>query len=709
MDSVEGSFRREVHVVTDKDSRLQEILCEASSHEERMDLGLRWLDANLRVDPEMAGFLIEELRKEADLKGNKEASAWLRFHKGWLFVDVNDYEQGYAELETVRRDFELLGDKAGLARSMNGLATSKMYQCMYDEAIDLYREALQIAIEISRFDIAGAAGNNLAGCLLECNEEKEALEILKHCRRHYLTAPHNVIALCGQEGETHRRLGQLEEAERILLEGLRLGDGSPNLTLELRFVLAETYLDGECPAKAAPLVEAGLLDAFELSSWKSWTSFKLSEARLLLQKKELDKGISSAKAAIEKAREQGARKDEAAGEHLLYQGLLAKGQHKEALEALVRHSTMMDALRHDQTTRRIVSLNSERVRREALHFEKLYKQVSAISEIGQRIASSLDLETSFDLIHRTICELMDAPTILIALVDEKRQCLDYRYVLEDGMRYESFTKDLTEQNFGCWCVRNQKDVVMGDVASERDRYGVKDRRLANEKGAQASLVYVPLFLGARVVGVLSVQSKAMHSYDPQKVEILRAVGSYIAILLENSRLFQEIEHLAITDSLTGLPNRRRLMEELEKTFHTTKESRLSSGIIAVDVDHFKVVNDTFGHDGGDKALIALSDCVSLQVGHHGLVGRFGGEEFVIILPGFGGEETSEMAERLRSAVEALALPLPEGIVKLTASFGVSVFCPSDLDSQDAIKRADKALYKAKGEGRNRVCELFLGS
>ncbi|HRV98511.1 MAG TPA: sensor domain-containing diguanylate cyclase, partial [Aminobacteriaceae bacterium] len=333
-----------------------------------------------------------------------------------------------------------------------------------------------------------------------------------------------------------------------------------------------------------------------------------------------------------------------------------------------------------------------------------YRQIATISEVGQRIASHLDLESSLATIQNAINNLMDASTVILALVDEEKQLLDYRYVICRGERRESFTRPLDMQSFGCWCVRNRSDIIIGDLESEYSRYVPSYKGLVFEGVPESSLVYIPLILEERVVGMLSVQSTRQHAYDQQKVKVLHAIGGYIAISIENSRLFSQIERLASTDELTALPNRRTVMEELAKVCRRTRRYGWVSGVVMADVDHFKRINDMYGHDIGDVALRSIAGALASSVRESDMVGRFGGEEFVVVLQETDSKGALLLAERLRKTVEGLEISGPHGeSLRVTASFGVSVVSQKDPDCHPVLKRADDALYEAKATGRNRVC------
>ena len=161
-----------------------------------------------------------------------------------------------------------------------------------------------------------------------------------------------------------------------------------------------------------------------------------------------------------------------------------------------------------------------------------------------------------------------------------------------------------------------------------------------------------------------------------------------------------LEHLAHTDPLTGLPNRRALYREIEGLL---EETRLGAGgcLILLDIDHFKRVNDTFGHNVGDEVLIRLAALIRADLRDGDTVGRWGGEEFLITLPGLPAALGGQVAERLRRRLEQQVFGHGQGV---TASFGVTCCTVSD-DLQGCIACADRALYAAKTAGRNRVVSV----
>jgi len=172
------------------------------------------------------------------------------------------------------------------------------------------------------------------------------------------------------------------------------------------------------------------------------------------------------------------------------------------------------------------------------------------------------------------------------------------------------------------------------------------------------------------------------------------------ILQEVSELRQQV----ITDPLTGLFNVRHFRDALEHELERTRRTGMATALMMVDLDHFKSVNDTYGHENGNRVLKFVAGLLNEQTRRLDICSRYGGEEFAVILPSTELMLARQVAERFRSALEASEIPLSEGVIRVTASIGLAVAPEaSDTDSGVLVELADQALYDAKRGGRNRVC------
>jgi diguanylate cyclase (GGDEF)-like protein len=165
---------------------------------------------------------------------------------------------------------------------------------------------------------------------------------------------------------------------------------------------------------------------------------------------------------------------------------------------------------------------------------------------------------------------------------------------------------------------------------------------------------------------------------------------------------------SVTDPLTGLLNRRYFNELSEKEAARSRRHDLVFAVLMLDIDHFKRINDTFGHPVGDVAIKALAQVCNKALRPHDILARYGGEEFILTLPHTDEEGARVVAERIRQTVEEIELATPTGPVRFTVSIGISIY-KKDLPFEQLVGRADEALYKAKEAGRNRVVSLPFGN
>jgi diguanylate cyclase (GGDEF)-like protein len=217
---------------------------------------------------------------------------------------------------------------------------------------------------------------------------------------------------------------------------------------------------------------------------------------------------------------------------------------------------------------------------------------------------------------------------------------------------------------------------------------------------------LPLAVEGEIIGGISLNSDKPNAFEAPDLQFFSVIGYQMAATLKHFQRFSSVKDMATYDTLTSLHNRRYFDERL--TLETQKAFRSGAplSLIMVDIDHFKKVNDTFGHTEGDKVLREISYLLRTSVRKKDVVARYGGEEFVLILPEAGTEESLAIAERIRRTVEKKPFEVGAIQLKLTVSLGISRF-PDDrpASKEELIRMADLALYDAKRGGRNQVCNF----
>lgn len=218
-----------------------------------------------------------------------------------------------------------------------------------------------------------------------------------------------------------------------------------------------------------------------------------------------------------------------------------------------------------------------------------------------------------------------------------------------------------------------------------------------------SAMIIPLSFQLGIIGYLIVENnKEGGIFLEAEVLIAQALANEAAIALENARLFQEVEKLSTTDPLTGLNNRRYFNEAAQKLFNLSIRYKRSLSALMLDIDYFKKVNDTYGHDIGDEVLRRVAQTCQRLMRVTDLCARYGGEEFCFLFPETNSDGALRIAEKLGKAIAIMEIEANGETFSITASFGVSE-CNHNEDSlEQLIKRSDQALYEAKRKGRDRA-------
>ena len=219
-----------------------------------------------------------------------------------------------------------------------------------------------------------------------------------------------------------------------------------------------------------------------------------------------------------------------------------------------------------------------------------------------------------------------------------------------------------------------------------------------------SIIGIPLKVGNTVVGVMNLSRSTIGGFTPSELRLLSLLSDQAAVAISNASLHQMISRQAYSDTLTGLPNRRALDERLEAEVISARRNNYSFAVIMMDLDGFKAVNDTYGHDVGDEVLKEFASRIRSTVRGADLACRYGGEEFVVVMPDTDIGVATMVAERIRRRVAGDLFPIHKGekSIEVTISIGIAARSTPEDTAAMILKRADEALYRAKRDGRNRV-------
>ena len=322
-----------------------------------------------------------------------------------------------------------------------------------------------------------------------------------------------------------------------------------------------------------------------------------------------------------------------------------------------------------------------------------------LHRVSQEIISARpEPEDIYEMIHTAATRLAPSEAFVITLYDPENDEIDAVYLVDHDERI-SPRKVPPDQGLSGYILKTGETIYIEDLQNHASEY--TPLRFGRSETIR-SVLAVPIRLGNQILGMLSCQSYQPYAYNDEDKYLLEMLASYAAVALTNSRLFNEVQRLAVTDPLTDLYNRRELFELGEREVRRSKRLKRALSLILLDLDDFKLVNDRFGHDVGDRVLVHLAGVLQKSIREIDTLARYGGEEFVILLPETNIKSATIIAERIRKLVNETFVLVGDYQVKVTASIGVTCISADTMDLTEMISVADSAMYTAKNSGRNRV-------
>jgi diguanylate cyclase (GGDEF)-like protein len=332
---------------------------------------------------------------------------------------------------------------------------------------------------------------------------------------------------------------------------------------------------------------------------------------------------------------------------------------------------------------------------QAMDLGRIYRCVAELNQVMNR---GVELSVLLETIARETALLLGAETTSVMLLDNQRE----RLVCSASQGLTPAERDAIEFRAGegvaGWVVAHGAPALISDTA--RDTRFIP---FANARKIR-SMVCIPLLVRRQAIGVICATHPEKSWFSKDHEELLAFLANSVVLDVENARLYR----MAITDPLTGVFNRQHLAERLKEEVDRAHRYRTPLAVLLLDLDHFKTVNDRFGHAGGDRALEEVASRMVAVTREVDIVARYGGEEFVAILPNTGRDGAEIASKRLLEAIRTTPVSTGRGEVSITVSVGGAVLNRHE-EARDLLARADAALYQAKEQGRNRFAFNWLSS
>jgi diguanylate cyclase (GGDEF)-like protein len=699
-------------------------------------------------DARAARVLADDIYAKA---GDAKSPYWQglsRYLAGFCFYNLSEYDSAMEEFEhgdQIAQEHNL-PNLAIKFRNGYGAIFSRLGR--YDDAIEQFAEGLKKAREMDLKSDAGRFLVNLGEVSLLMGDIDQALSfeseaeglILKDMAgdsRYAIDVYYNLA-------EAQSKSGRMEDAERSYRRSLETATmvGNTVSEVEARVRLGSILAGRGHEAEALAVIE----EAYRLSRS---CGFALQEVGSLIACGRIELSLGR----LEEATHHFEMAVEVADSHrmgdLLPPALeslstakAAMNRFDEAYRDLQKSVEAAHAWSSSEAARMLAELAAgyrlekvkreaqvEKVRREGL--ESANERLRIVTRIGRSLTQSLEPR---DILTRMWSELstsIDLKSLGFGIYSPDSGEIEFPGLIESGVLQKASSVFLSdESSLAALCVREKRILYYATSDEARSALGDKPTITFGSVPVRSeTILYLPLFRENDIVGVMTVQSARDHAYSDDIIEMLETVALFTAIAVENARILirlnelnqtisgekEQVEKVALAsswlaehDSLTGLANRRFLERILDENIRLAILEDNSIVVFFVDLDDFKRVNDAYGHDAGDRVLVAIAARLVSVFRDGDYVARVGGDEFVVVAPGV--KDMTSIASMADKVVKSLNEPLSitEGPVSVSTSVGVALFPEHGHSSRELVNRADEAMYliKRTGKGAWRLWSAF---
>ena len=566
---------------------------------------------------------------------------------------------------------------------LNNLGTLHEDLHNYQTALTYYQDTYKKAEEISDAYGMAIAHLNMGNVYLELGEHTQALQNIKHAYQHgkankrTLLLAHSYYSF----GQYYQKIEDYHESIRYLELGIKNAEESNDF-----YILVRIYIE--------------LANAFDKIKDVKAAQAHFEKAHTFAKRMNSAEFMPRVHEQLALFYERNGLHEDAYRHYKSYfdsSKIVQENRRKERIKNIEFQTKLKDAIQETKTYRSL----SDELRRN-------FNQLQVLSKIGRSMTATHDLEMIFEQLYDNVNELMRADTLMVGFHNEANKTLDFDLFIERNAKQDTFSLSLdNKKSLSIYSFLNRESLKLDDVEKEHKSFV---EQVATSRGSMMlSAMYAPLIVEGETIGVLSIQSRKRNTYTAMHKVLLETLASYLAIAIKNARrskelaqLNRQLKALSELDGLTGIPNRRLFDETYGPLLSETLARKKPFSLLFIDVDDLKEFNDSHGHLHGDEVIIEVAHYLQDNKEEPFFVARYGGDEFVMLLPGVGLDAAKAYAQKLTASL--MEIKERKGFEDMvTVSIGLGTVEPDDTVSpEDLLAFVDERLYESKDRGKNRI-------
>jgi diguanylate cyclase (GGDEF)-like protein len=333
-------------------------------------------------------------------------------------------------------------------------------------------------------------------------------------------------------------------------------------------------------------------------------------------------------------------------------------------------------------------------------------ELAILHDVAKALTSSLNLDSILQTIMEKVAAYFKPDTWSLLMTDDEHHELYFAIAVGDASASLKSVRLKIGEGIAGWVAQHGKPLLVPDVSKD-ERFAARIDEMTRWK--TRSILCVPLASKNRILGVIQLINVETGGFGTNELMLLQAMADYAAIAIDNARAVEKIQELTITDDCTGLYNARHLYDSIEAEVNRSARFGYEFSVVFLDLDHFKQVNDTCGHLIGSRLLGEIGGAIKQHLRLIDYAFRYGGDEFVVLLPQTDKQAALIVARRLRDLMRTTYFHLGEGIdLNVRSSMGLATYPEDAKSSHDLIRQADEMMYTVKNTTRDNIAVCGLG-